>query len=397
MTGVWSMIGDQEVARVHPGVDRFRRRRRPARAGGRAPATLLVAAGIWLGFAVFPIVAVAFDETLSATLKTLCLVVIGLFIACYLVGFWTNVGAMGRWQAGGRVRTRSWVWLGILAGLNVLLAVWSGAPALTMSCYVVAYAVFLMPGWTVGVLVAVVVAIVTAAVVRGAMSGAQALPLIGMALLLIFGFVARSETRRDIETARARAAAARMGERERIASDVHDLLGQSLTVMSMKAELIERLADADPQAVRQQARELHAMSRDALAQMRALASGLQGHGVDGRIAEARVALQAAGMSLVLHDTRGEESQDAEHDPFDVVRGWVLREAVTNIIRHSGARTCTIDVGSEQLRITDDGVGMEDAPEGQGRAGMRRRVEAAGGEFWSGPGPDGKGVAVLVTG
>lgn len=384
---------------MHGGIERARigGRARPARAVGRTPAPMLVAAGIWLGFAVFPIVAVIFDESLSATARTLSLVAIGLFIACYLVAFWTNGDAMGLWLVRRRVRPRSWVWLGILVCLVVLLAVWSGAPALTMSCYVVAYAVFLMSGWTVGVLTGTAVVAVITALLRGAMEGVEALPLIGMALVLVFGFVARSETRRDIESARARDAAARLGERERIASDVHDLLGQSLTVMAMKAELVERLVEADPQAARAQARELHDMSRESLSQIRALVGGLQGHGVDGRLAEARVALRAAGIDLVVHDTRATRPPDAEPDPFDVVRGWVLRESVTNVIRHSGAATCTIDVADERLRIADDGVGMQDAAEGEGRAGMRRRVEAAGGEFWAGPGADGRGVAVVVTG
>lgn len=74
---------------MHGGIERARigGRARPARAVGRTPAPMLVAAGIWLGFAVFPIVAVIFDESLSATARTLSLVAIGLFIACYLVAF----------------------------------------------------------------------------------------------------------------------------------------------------------------------------------------------------------------------------------------------------------------------------------------------------------------------
>ncbi|QCV95765.1 sensor histidine kinase [Acidipropionibacterium acidipropionici] len=384
---------------MRSGIERARvgGRARPARGVGRTPAPMLVAAGIWLGFAVFPIVAVVFDESLSDAVRTLSLVAIGVFIACYLVAFWTNADALGLWLVRNRVRPRSWVWLGILVALVVLLAVWSGAPALTMWCYVVAYAVFLMPGWTVGVLTGTAVVAVITALMRGAMDGVEALPLIGMALVLVFGFVARSETRRDIEAARARDAAARLGERERIASDVHDLLGQSLTVMAMKAELVERLVDTDPQVARAQARELHDMSRESLSQIRALVGGLQGHGVDGRLAEARVALRAAGIDLVVQDTRASRPPDAETDAFDVVRGWVLRESVTNVIRHSGAATCTIDVADERLRIADDGVGLQDAAEGEGRAGMRRRVEAAGGEFWIGPGSDGRGVAVVVTG
>lgn len=398
------MYSSESASRGRARADRGHRRMR-ARAYGRTHGTVLVTTGVWLGFVAFPVLAVIFDQSLSTTVKTLSLIDIGVFIVCYLVGFWTDDDAIESSPAHRRARPASWVWLGVLLALIIVLAVLCGAPALTMCCYLVAYAAFLMPGWTVITILAVIVAAVSTALLRGAMTGWETLPLIGMALVFAFGIVARSEGRRDVEQARARESAARLGERERIASDVHDLLGQSLTVMAMKAELMGRFVDKDPEAAKQQARDLHRMSRDSLTQMRALVGGLQPQGVDGQLAEARIALRAAGIDLVIDDIRGGTGSgpgpavgsDVGQDPFDIVRGWVLREAVTNIIRHSKARTCTIDVGDDRLRIVDDGVGEENAPEGAGRAGMRRRVEAAGGEFWSGPGPDGRGVAILVTG
>ena len=78
-------------------------------------------------------------------------------------------------------------------------------------------------------------------------------------------------------------------------------------------------------------------------------------------------------------------------------GAVLREAVTNVVRHSGAAQCRMWIGDEKLCICDDGSGLGDAVWGNGLTGMRRRVDAAGGELTVGPGPDGHGTCVGVIG
>ncbi len=80
-----------------------------------------------------------------------------------------------------------------------------------------------------------------------------------------------------------------------------------------------------------------------------------------------------------------------------MRGWVLREAVTNVVRHAQAHTCCVEIDDEILVISDNGRGRGGAPEGNGLTGMRRRVEAAGGELWIGPGERGHGTRIVVTG
>jgi two-component system sensor histidine kinase DesK len=78
-----------------------------------------------------------------------------------------------------------------------------------------------------------------------------------------------------------------------------------------------------------------------------------------------------------------------------VLAWVLREAVTNVVRHSAARRCTVEMGSSTLSVTDDGRGLADCREGNGLQGVRERVAGAGGTLSVGPGPAGRGTTVRV--
>ena len=106
-------------------------------------------------------------------------------------------------------------------------------------------------------------------------------------------------------------------------------------------------------------------------------------GVDAQLVAARTALEAAGLECVVSDTRTDVQRGChgERSEFDTVRGWVLREAVTNVVRHAQAHTCFVEIDDEVLAISDDGRGRGGAPEGNGLTGMRRRVEVAGGELW----------------
>ena len=177
----------------------------------------------------------------------------------------------------------------------------------------------------------------------------------------------------------------RLTERERIASDMHDLLGQTLTVTAMKAELVQRLIPTSPDKAVTEAQEVQHLARTALHQVRELVSQLHEVSLDTQLVVARSALQAAGIEPKVEDHRSAAAQDtSQDDTFDSVRGWVLREAVTNVVRHSGAAQCRMWIGDEKLCICDDGSGLGDAVWGNGLTGMRRRVDAAGGELTVGP-------------
>jgi two-component system sensor histidine kinase DesK len=181
-------------------------------------------------------------------------------------------------------------------------------------------------------------------------------------------------------------------ERSRIARDLHDILGHSLTVITVKAELAQRLLDVDRERTRAELADLERLSRDALADVRATALGVRGVSLLGEIAQARSALETAGIAANL-PTVADDVPGRWREVF----AWTIRECVTNVIRHSRARTCVVQMSRDALRVRDDGVGMPtDKPSsGQGLSGLRRRVEQAGASLRTGPGPDGRGVEVIV--
>lgn len=183
-------------------------------------------------------------------------------------------------------------------------------------------------------------------------------------------------------------------ERERVARDVHDVLGHSLTVVAVKAELAARLIDRDPERARAEIHDVQRLSREALAEVRATVGGLRVARLDDEVAAARTALQGAGIEPSLPDDL--QVLDPRHRP---VAGWVLREAVTNVIRHSRARSCTVELAPAALVVCDDGIGIpaESAQgAGHGLRGVRERLRDSGGELRVGPGPDGIGTRLEVS-
>lgn len=180
-------------------------------------------------------------------------------------------------------------------------------------------------------------------------------------------------------------------ERSRIARDLHDILGHSLTVITVKAELANRLLDVDTERARKELDDLEQLSRDALSDVRATALGVRGVSLANEIAQARSALETAGIAAELPT-----AADAVPSRWREVFAWTIREAVTNVIRHSSARRCVVEMSGTSLRICDDGVGLSPAATaGQGLAGLRRRIELAGASMRTGPGLDGRGLELFV--
>lgn len=201
-------------------------------------------------------------------------------------------------------------------------------------------------------------------------------------------------------------------ERERIGRDLHDILGHSLTTITVSAQLGSRLIEVDPAAAAEQFAQIERISRQALADVRATSANMQHVRVATEIASALSVLSAAGITAEVPTAIPGLSDDRAE-----LFGYVVREAVTNIVRHSGASRCRIEVSPAEVRIADDGrglpsgVGSGSSPEaaarddsretfpgearetvfgvrvheggaisGSGIAGLRRRVEAACGEL-----------------
>jgi len=169
---------------------------------------------------------------------------------------------------------------------------------------------------------------------------------------------------------------AKVAERERIARDLHDLLGHTLSVIILKSELASKLAERDPERAREEIRDVERISRDALTQVRAAVRGYRSGGLQAEIESARDALDAANVTLECD--LGQLQLPPAHE---AVIALAIREAVTNIVRHAHATRCRIALmphdGSYAVTIVDNGRGGE-ATFGSGLNGMRERIEALGG-------------------
>lgn len=192
-------------------------------------------------------------------------------------------------------------------------------------------------------------------------------PLLG---LLGFSYLIELGERADV----ARASLALSEEREEIARDVHDVLGHSLTVITLKAELAQRLLEIDPARAGAEMEAIAQLSRASLAEVRSTVTRLRVPDFSGEIEGAGRALQTAGIRAELPDA---QSVLAVAGVNAKLFSWVLREAVTNMVRHSGANAARVRLSATGLDILDNGVGAGDA-RGNGLTGMAQRVAASGG-------------------
>jgi len=210
---------------------------------------------------------------------------------------------------------------------------------------------------------------------------------IGLVGLAMYGFFEIIRSNRALTEARAEVARlAAEGERTRIARDLHDLLGHSLTTITVKAGLARRLGEVDPERALREIGEVEELSRRALGDVRSAVSGYRAASLTGELASGRELLRAVGIHAEVPG-----SAEVVRDDLQQLFGWVVREGLTNVVRHSQARRCTITLTRDSVEIVDDGIAAPGTPEGSGLRGVRERVAAAGGTVTAGPvGPVGRG-------
>ena len=169
-------------------------------------------------------------------------------------------------------------------------------------------------------------------------------------------------------------------ERLRFARDLHDLLGQNLSVLVLKSELVAKQLPRDSdEPLRNEVRDIAQVARRSLNDVREAVEGYRRPTLQTEISSARTALRAAGIGLLVEDDVG-----ALPIEQDGVLAWCLREAVTNVVRHSGAKKCEVRLSSENgtaiLDVTDDGQGATSLEGGSGLVGMRERIDMVGGKL-----------------
>jgi two-component system sensor histidine kinase DesK len=171
---------------------------------------------------------------------------------------------------------------------------------------------------------------------------------------------------------------AKVAERERIARDLHDVLGHTLTLISVKSTLAAKLLDKDVARAKSEIADIEKVSREAMAEIRNTLRGYSSYKLSDELQRAQAALESAGVAV--NTESGEVPLTAAQES---VAALIMREAVTNVVRHAQARNCSLRVarnnGACVLEIQDDGCGGFSS-EGNGLRGMRERVEALGGTF-----------------
>ncbi len=279
----------------------------------------------------------------------------------------------------------------VLAGLIMLGA---GDQGMTCLVFVAALSMAALPTWLAFSLVVVLAGGITAAgaLVDGWSAHGNNLAVI-LAAAAVWSFrLAWQRQAKLIEAEQDLSELAVEEERARIARDLHDILGHSLTVISVKAELAERLFDDDPVRAKAELEDLQRLSRDALADVRSTAQGIRGISLPGEIASARMALESAGIEPLL-PTVADEVPSRWRELF----AWTLREGVTNVIRHSEASTCEVELDADRIRVTDDGRGpCPDDGSGNGLEGLRQRARLAGATVTTSAGPGERGFSLTVT-
>ena len=289
------------------------------------------------------------------------------FLPLYFRGYWCS----GRSE-------KLWI-IGALAAMGMLLSpVNAGAPVLTI--YAASFAGVVRPAKRAAQLILLIV--VAALAEAYVLHLAPSLWLWQCVFGIVVGFTAmhfatvRESNSRLLRAQEEIEHLAKVAERERIARDLHDLLGHTLSLITLKASLASRIADRDPARGIAEMRDVERISREALTEVRAAVAGYRELGLAHQLASATSMLKAAGIEL---DTA--IAPVALSPAEESVLSLIVREAVTNVVRHSHAKQCDIALseaeGIRTLCIRDDGRG-KGVPDGNGITGMRERVASIGG-------------------
>jgi len=237
-----------------------------------------------------------------------------------------------------------------------------------------------------GIALSAVAATVGTGVADGDFWGALSLGVtVATLCLTVYTLAALGRSNRDLQAARTELAEMAVAdERSRIARDLHDTLGHTLSLIALKSELAERVLETDPARAKAEIADVERVAREALTSVRETVSGYRQPTLAMELAGARAALLAAG---IVGDV--EPAPEALPRDVDAVLGWAVREGVTNILRHSGAGHARIRVltGDDRraVEVIDDGAGVTSgAPDGSGLAGLRERAALVGGELQAGP-------------
>jgi two-component system sensor histidine kinase DesK len=330
----------------------------------------------WLVF-LAPAVNTTLHSHHDLAAKSATLLCFALFIAVYLLS--VPLTTFRRWSDPVRYLTP----VAALA-LGLLTIPVAGEDGVNTFVYVAVVGVGLLPpriaiGFSVSIAALATVLIETVPGWSG--DPASLLFSIGLATVATAAFVRL--IRRNAELAVARDDLAHLAveqERARFARDLHDLLGHSLTVITVKAELAGKLMTRDPGKAADEVADIERLAREALADVRATVAGYREVTLAAEVSSARSTLEAAGIAAELPGALDEVPGERRE-----LFGWVVREGVTNVVRHSSAQRVRVAVSRTTVEVVDDGRGCGDiVAGGHGLQGLRERLAEVGGRLEAGP-------------
>lgn len=361
---------------------------RAARATGKDPWARFgwVMAVIWLVFLVYPVV-VLLDSPAETRWVVVGWVALVAFIVLYVTGFLH--GLRGGGGLGRPPTTRQWITFGALNVCALATVPAVGGSAMSFLPFIMSFASYgLTRTWhwitTVG---AGLVAAGCVLLIPGNLPYLSVLAIV--ALLGVVNTVSTWLILRSAEAERLGLELATSEGREAVARDVHDLIGHSLTVVGLKAQLVRRLMDDDPARAKAELADIERLTAEAIAGVRQTVAGARATTLVEQLALTADSLRAADIALTV-----EGGPDALSPAQAITASWILREATTNTLRHSGAAAVRVRIAPGRLVVEDDGAGIGDG-EGNGIRSMRERASAAGARFAVGR-ADAAGTKVEVT-
>ncbi|GAA2239746.1 hypothetical protein GCM10010401_10330 [Rarobacter faecitabidus] len=320
---------------------------------------------------------------------------VGAIVAQALVFAW----AVFRQRRGGVHPTGIALLVALQAVLVFLACLGAGQEGLVGLVFVsvILHLILRRPLAFIGTLACVLIAVLLPLFVAGWEFDASLAVSIVLASTAVFAFSQLVRRNRELQQAQAEVADLAVAqERARIARDMHDVLGHSLTVIAVKSELAAKLVPLNPDRATAELLDIQTLARSALADVRGAVAGTRAVTRAGELAAARRALDAAGISAELPG-----AIDVVRPPLRDLFAWSVREGVTNVVRHSGASHVKVTIAADRLEVADDGRGPTAAAEssdvaaGHGLRGLRERASAAGARVTTTRGERG-GFRLIVT-
>ena len=349
-------------------------------------------AGVWLisfGFVLVELLRRAFTPGDGRGEAILGVAAIAVFVLVYLAAF-VVPRPVRAWPAWANTIL---TWLVLAACVAVLTRI--------LGVHALLYSPFLVAAWLFPhrLRVGLIGAGVTVAAVLAAgllfFPGDPALPVVlgNLAVVLVVLVGMRLAIGRDDRVMEMRHELDLAGQRERLGRDLHDILGHSLTTINVKTQLVHRLIDTDPARAKEEAAEVIALSRTALAEARAAVAELAAPELGGQLSLSVGALRDAGMAVEAPPP-GAVTEVPERRR--ALAAWIVREAVTNVLRHAGARRVRISLDAHHVAVLDDGAGLPaSVAAGVSPRTLAERAAAEGARLEVGPGLGGAGTGVAV--